>query len=267
MDRSTVKLVKDLLKFNIYVSRRDLGAAAASDLAEVMKSLLEKQDALNMVFAAAPSQQEFLEELCKRDDIDWRRVNAFHMDEYVNLPEDAPQRFGNFLKTRLFDKCPFHSIYYLNGDHGVAEECERYTALLQACPLDIVCLGIGENGHIAFNDPHVADFSDPDWVKEVSLDEVCRQQQVNDGCFRQLDDVPTHALTLTISALKQARYFFCMVPGKTKANAVFHTFMDEISEKVPATCLRLFDNATLYADTDSASALLSFITEEIFNGN
>ena len=256
MDKAIVNIQKDALKIKVYPSRRDLGEAAAAELTELMKSLFAQQAFLNVVFAAAPSQQEFFEALCKRDDIEWHRVNAFHLDEYVNLPADAPQRFGNFLKIRLFDKCPFHSIHYLNGDGGIAEASERYTALLHAYPLDIVCLGIGENGHIAFNDPHTADFNDPDWVKIVSLDEVCRQQQVNDGCFKLLDDVPTHALTLTIPALKQARYFFCMVPGKTKANAVFHTCVDEISERLPATYLRLLDNATLYTDTDSAAVLL-----------
>ncbi len=257
MNHPIETLKKDFLEIKIFETRQELGIVAARDLVNIIKPLFEKQDYINIVFASAPSQQEFLEELYKYDDIEWHRVNAFHMDEYIGLPTDAPQRFGNFLKTRLFDKRPFHSVNYLDGDHGVEEECRRYTELLRKYPIDIVCLGIGENGHIAFNDPHVADFEDPHWVKIVNLDNICRQQQVNDGCFNSFDDVPTHALTLTISALRQARYFLCMVPGYTKSNALFHTYTDEISETVPSTCLRLLSYSTIYADTDSASLLLN----------
>jgi glucosamine-6-phosphate deaminase len=252
-------LKKDFLKIKIFETRRDLGIAAAYDLASIIKPLFEKQDYINIVFASAPSQQEFLEEFCKYNDIEWRRINAFHMDEYLGLPVNAPQRFGNFLKTRLFDKQPFHSVHYLKGDNSIDEECMRYTELLRKYPIDIACLGIGENGHIAFNDPHVADFNDLYWVKKVTLDNICRQQQVNDGCFNRLNDVPPHALTLTISALRQARYFLCMVPGSTKANALFHTYTDKISETVPSTCLRLLNYSTIYADTESASLLLNHV--------
>jgi glucosamine-6-phosphate deaminase len=259
MNHPVETLKKDFLEIKVFGTRRDLGITAAYDLADIIKLLFEKQELINIVFASAPSQQEFLEELCKYDDIEWNRINVFHMDEYLDLPIDAPQRFGNFLKTRLFDQRPFHSVNYLNGDNGIDEECRRYTELLRKYPIDIVCLGIGENGHIAFNDPHVADFNDPHWVKMVNLDNICRQQQVNDGCFNSLNDVPTHALTLTISALRQARYFLCMVPGRTKANALFHTYMDEISETVPSTCLRLLSYSTIYADTGSASVLLDHV--------
>ncbi|MDR2775384.1 MAG: glucosamine-6-phosphate deaminase [Tannerella sp.] len=254
---------KDFLKIKVFETRQDLGTAAAYDLAGIIKPLFEKQEYINIVFASAPSQQEFLEEFCNYDDIEWHRINAFHLDEYLNLPIDAPQRFGYFLKTRLFDKRPFHSVYYLNGDNGTDEECTRYTELLRQYPIDIACLGIGENGHIAFNDPHVADFNDPHWVKTVNLDNICRQQQVNDGCFKSLNDVPPHALTLTISAIRQARYFLCMVPGSTKADALFHTYVDKISETVPSTCLRLLSDSTIYADTESASALLEHVKMRI----
>jgi glucosamine-6-phosphate deaminase len=259
MNHPIKTLKTDSLEIKVFETRQDLGIAAACDLAGIIMPLFKKQEYINIVFASAPSQQEFLEELCKYNPIEWHRINAFHMDEYLDLPVDAPQRFGNFLKTRLFDKRPFHSVNYLNGDSGIQEECKRYTELLRTYPIDLVCLGIGENGHIAFNDPHVADFNDPQWVKTVNLDDICRQQQVNDGCFDRLNDVPTHALTLTVSALRQARYFLCMVPGRTKANALFHTFTDKISETVPSTCLRLLNYSTIYADTDSASVLLDHI--------
>ena len=176
-----------------------------------------------MIFAAAPSQNDFLEALIDDKTIEWERINAFHMDEYIGLGPDDPQGFGNFLKERIFDKVPFKSIFYINGQSdNLQEECERYAELLDSYPVDIVCLGIGENGHIAFNDPHVAHFNDSERVKIVSLDEKCRVQQVHDGCFSTLDRVPMSAFTLTIPALIAAEYMFCMVPSKTKNIAEYY---------------------------------------------
>ena len=232
-----------------------MGVTAAKEAAAVIRDLLAYKSEVNMIFAAAPSQNEFLEALCAEKDIEWQRINVFHMDEYVGLPDNAPQRFGNFLKERIFDKLPFRTVNYLDGNRQPEEECVRYTALLKQYPTDIVCMGIGENGHIAFNDPHVARFDDPAWVKVVDLDEVCRKQQVNDGCFATIDQVPTHALTLTVPALMNGQFLFCMVPAKTKAWAVYHTINDPVSETIPATCLRKHNNAVLYVDTDSAEML------------
>lgn len=245
---------KDCLQVYVFPDRCAMGVFAAADAARSIRKLLSKKQELNMVFAAAPSQNEFLEALCSEKDIDWNRINAFHMDEYVNLPADAPQGFGNFLKERIFGKLPFHSVNYLNGNcSDLEQECERYSALLRQHPVDIVLMGIGENGHIAFNDPHVARFDDPKLVKIVDLDEKCRKQQVNDGCFSNIEKVPTHALTLTIPALMSGKYLFCMVPAKTKAWAVYHTINDPVSESIPATCLRKHEHAALYLDADSAS--------------
>ena len=247
---------KDRLQVHLFPDRRMLGVSAAADVASAMRSLLSQKQELNMIFAAAPSQNEVLAALCEEKDIDWTRVNAFHMDEYVGLPADAPQGFGNFLKERIFGKLPFRSVNYLNGNCADPEqECERYASLLRQYPTDIVCLGIGENGHIAFNDPHVALFNDPKWVKVVDLDEKCRMQQVNDGCFSAIEKVPTHALTLTVPALMNGKYLFCMVPARTKAWAVCHTINDPVSEAIPASCLREHEHATLYIDADSASML------------
>jgi glucosamine-6-phosphate deaminase len=247
---------KDKLRIQIYPTRTEMGMTAAKDVAERIRSLLTHQPEVNMIFAAAPSQNEFLEALCTEKDIDWTRINAFHMDEYVNLPADAPQGFGNFLKERIFGKLPFRSVNYLNCSQPDPEqECERYALLLQQHPIDIVCMGIGENGHIAFNDPHVARFDDPKLVKIVDLDEKCRMQQVNDGCFSSIDKVPLYALTLTVPALMNGRYLFCMVPAKTKAWAVYHTINDPVSDNIPATCLRTHENVVLYVDADSAEML------------
>lgn len=240
----------------IYADRQLMGTSAAAKAAARIRILLAEQELVNIIFAAAPSQNEFLAALVQQPDIDWKRVNAFHMDEYVGLDDAAPQRFGRFLEERIFKKLPFNVVNYLNGNAGTPdEECERYAALLKEFKVDVVCMGIGENSHIAFNDPHVADFSDSVLVKKVTLDEACRQQQVNDGCFATLKDVPVHALTLTVPALMQARYIFCVVPGPTKAQAVKHTLCSEMSERYPATILRTHENAVLFLDKDSASLL------------
>ncbi|WP_080905373.1 glucosamine-6-phosphate deaminase [Parabacteroides sp. Marseille-P3160] len=243
---------KDLLQVRVYESRKEMGEMAAGDVAAAIRALLDSKEEVNIVFAAAPSQNEFLEALSKEKGIEWQRVNAFHMDEYVNLPEEAPQRFGNFLRERIFSRLPFKTVNYINGNNPDQQlECQRYTRLLKQHPIDIVCMGIGENGHIAFNDPHVAKENDPEWIKVVDLEKVCRLQQVNDGCFATLDEVPAYAFTLTIPALMSGEKLFCIVPGRTKAWAVSHTINDPISEAIPATFLRKHENAALYLEPDS----------------
>ena len=247
---------KDKLRIQIYPTRREMGLAAAKEVAGTINNLLTLQPEVNMIFAAAPSQNEFLEELTSMSHINWQKINAFHMDEYLGLPIDASQGFGNFLKKRIFGKLPFRTVNCINGNClNPSEECERYAGLLQQYPIDIVCMGIGENGHIAFNDPHVARFDDPVLVKVIDLDPTCRMQQVNDGCFSSIDEVPSHAITLTVPALMKGRYLFCMVPAQTKAWAVYHTINDPVSEAIPATCLRLHEYATLYIDMDSSLLL------------
>jgi glucosamine-6-phosphate deaminase len=184
------------------------------------------------------------------------------MDEYVKLNKDAPQGFGNFIRDRLWGKVPMKSVNYLNGNSlDLETECVRYTELLKTHPIDIVCLGIGENGHLAFNDPPVADFNDRETVKVVELEERCRQQQVNDGCFKSLDEVPTHALSLTIPALMSGKYLFAMVPGKTKTEAVFNTVTSDIDKQCPATIMREHSHAKLFIDIDSAALLLKSKSE------
>jgi len=246
----------DALQVRVYSDRKEMGAAAALDIKNCMLKLLETKEQLNMIFAAAPSQNEVLAALAGDPEIPWDRVNAFHMDEYIGLSSDTPQGFGNFLRNALFDLAPFRKVNYF--DCAAADpqaECDRYSKLLRENPVDIVVMGIGENGHIAFNDPPVADFHDPYLVKLVALDPVCRQQQVNDGCFANLEQVPTHALTLTVPALMAAQYHFCIVPAPTKARAVEATVRGPIGEGCPATCLRNRPDAVLYLDPDSAALL------------
>lgn len=248
--------LKDKLQVKVFPSRDEMGKQAAKDITQTINTLLESKPVLNMIFAAAPSQQDSLRDLVNDQSIDWTRINAFHMDEYIGLPTNSPQSFGNFLKNHIFSKVSFRNVYYINGsnpDHEV--ECNRYSKLLSENPVDIVCLGIGENGHIAFNDPPVADFNDSKLVKVVELDLVCRQQQVNDKCFVALDRVPTHAFTLTIPALMNGEYMFCVVPAANKAEAVYRTLNDEVSEKCPATILRTKNNVVLYIDNESSTKL------------
>ncbi|WP_028549646.1 glucosamine-6-phosphate deaminase [Paenibacillus sp. UNC451MF] len=247
----------DQLQVHIYDNRALLGTAAASHVAHKMKELLDSKSRIRMVFAAAPSQNEFLQALKSTEGIDWSRVTVFHMDEYIGLAQEAPQRFGTFLRERLFDEVKPGEVHLINSAGDIDEECRRYAELLGAAPIDIVCLGIGENGHIAFNDPPVADFNDPSLVKSVELDLPCRQQQVNDGCFASLQEVPTHALTLTIPALFSGAHLFCMVPGKTKTAAVHRTLNGSISTECPSTILRKHPDCTLYLDPDAYAGDMS----------
>ena len=247
---------KDLLTVNIYDSRDEMGRAAAADIKEKIITLLGEKKEINMIFAAAPSQNEVLYALATDKEIPWNRVNAFHMDEYIGLSADAPQGFGNFLRDHIFGLADFKSVNYIDISAKDADaECERYARLLADNPTDIVVMGIGENGHIAFNDPPVADFNDSKAVKPVQLDEICRNQQVNDGCFAKIEDVPKTAITLTVPTLFKGDYLFCIVPAKTKARAVRATVCDEINEKCPATILRRHERAILYLDGDSSALL------------
>jgi glucosamine-6-phosphate deaminase len=203
------EITKEQLKVKIFETRALMGSAAAEIISDKINELLKTKEYVNIIFASAPSQNEFLAELNKKS-VDWSRINAFHMDEYVGLGIDAPQGFGYFLKERLFDHVSCREVHYLNGiAENMEAECDRYAALLLKYPTDIVCLGIGENTHLAFNDPHVADFNDKEIVKIVDLDEACRLQQVNDGCFDNIDQVPTHALDYHYTCIIQIDLCIC----------------------------------------------------------
>ncbi|MBQ3571846.1 MAG: glucosamine-6-phosphate deaminase [Clostridia bacterium] len=246
----------DKLAVEIYENRVLMGEAAARDIKEKIAELLKSKREINMIFAAAPSQNDVLKALAEDKEIEWNRVNAYHMDEYIGLDKNAPQCFGNFLKDHIFGLAPFKSVNYIDVTAIDPEaEAERYGKILNQNPTDIVVMGIGENGHIAFNDPPVADFNDKRTVKPVKLDEKCRQQQVNDGCFESIEKVPTHAITLTVPTLVRAPYLFCIVPAPTKANAVYETLNGSIDEHCPASILRKHDCAKLYLDNESSKLL------------
>lgn len=254
----TREMTVDKLKVKQYPTRKEMGAAAAVTAEKIIQGLLKENEFINIIFAAAPSQNEFLDALTQSD-IEWNRINAFHMDEYVGIEAAAPQGFANFLRDRIFDKVSMRAVYYINGTAVDAnEECSRYAALLKQFPAHIVFLGIGENTHLAFNDPHVADFNDPLVVKVVDLDEKNRYQQVDPSdpsCFNHIEDVPTYAITLSIPALFKVPYALAIVPGEKKADAIYHTVYSEIQENYPSTILRKHDHAILFIDDKSASRI------------
>lgn len=240
----------------IFENRADMGVAAAERAGKIIKEVIEKNGVANVVFAAAPSQNDMLENLLKQD-IDWTKVRGFHQDEYVGIDASEPAGFGNFLDRAIFKKVPFMELHYLLCDEAESEaKCEAYAELLKKYPIDLILLGIGENGHMAFNDPAVADFNDPKMVKIVELDDVCRQQQVNDGCFATLNDVPKYAMTLTLSFIMSVPHAVCVVPTDRKANAVYNAVNGPVTTECPASILRNHADAGLYLDKAAASKIL-----------
>ncbi len=244
------------LPVHIFDTREQMGVAAAEDAAKIINAVIAKNGVANVVFAAAPSQNEMLENLLKQD-IDWSKVRGFHQDEYIGIDEKEPAGFGNFLRRAIFDRVQFKELHYLLCSADEAEaKCEEYAALLKKYPIDLILLGIGENGHLAFNDPAVADFADPKMIKVVELDDVCRQQQVNDGCFATLNDVPKQAMSLTMSFIMSVPHAICVVPTDRKANAVYNALNGPVTTACPASILRQHTDAGLYLDKDSASKIL-----------
>lgn len=248
-------LMVEKLPVSVFATRAEMGKAAAEDAAKRINKIIAEKGEANVVFAAAPSQNELLETLLSLD-VDWTKVRAFHQDEYIGIDDSEPAGFGNFLRRAIFDKVSFKEIHYLLCAKEEAEKkCEEYSALLEKYHADLIFLGMGENGHMAFNDPPVADFNDPKTIKIVELDSICRQQQVNDGCFATFDDVPTHAMTLTLSYIMSIPEAICVVPTIRKADAVHDALLGPVSTACPASILRTHSSAALYLDKDSASRI------------
>ena len=234
----------------------EMARLAATEASDVLREATAARGEANVMLATGNSQLVFLGELVQQPDLAWDRVRAFHMDEYVGLPRSHPASFQRYMRERVASLVPVKEFHYLQGDTGDAEaEARRYEDLLRAYPLDLCCAGIGENGHLAFNDPPVADFDDPRAVKIVALEPESRRQQVGEGHFATIDDVPTHAITVTIPALLRAHRVLVIVPEARKAKAVVRTLTDPVSTACPATILRTRSNATLYLDADSAADL------------
>lgn len=241
----------DLLQIKVFASRTEMGEAAGKAVSDRIRFLFDQQEIVRMIFAAAPSQNELLTYLSKDKSINWQRIDVFHMDEYLGLPTGAPQRFSSFLADHLFAEVKPRTVNLIDDAESIENALFTYAELLNEAPIDIVCLGIGENGHIAFNDPPVADFNDPKFIKQVILDDACRQQQVNDGCFPIFNAVPKSALTLTIPTLMAGKYLYCVVPGKTKNKAIKEVLTGEITIACPASILRKHENCILFTDTDA----------------
>ncbi|MHC8509061.1 MAG: 6-phosphogluconolactonase [Rhodospirillales bacterium] len=231
--------------------RAGMAAAAAADAAAVIREALAAKGNARVVLAAGVSQTEILAALAAAPDIDWGRVTAFHMDEYIGLPEGAPQRFAVWLDEQIFLRLPFKEVHRMSPDPNPETEIRRYAGLLAEAPVDLVCLGIGVNGHIAFNDPPVADFDDPHDIKIVEMDAVCRQQQVDDGGFAAIEDVPKTAVTLTVPRLLRAARLVCTVPGAHKRPAVGVALSGPIETACPASILRRQENCALYLDSEA----------------
>lgn len=235
----------------VFPDKETTGIAAGKAVEACIVKLQKTQHIVRIIFAAAPSQDSMLRYLTNSDAIDWNRVAAFNMDEYLGLKPNAPQLFSAYLENALFSKVDIKSRNTIHSDNGVPSELERYAKLLMADPIDIVCLGIGENGHIAFNDPPVADFNDPEIIKVVELDDACRWQQVNDGCFGTLKEVPQKAITLTIPTLLKGENLFCVVLGPNKSNAVKDTLLGPLSTSCPASILTKHSNCSYFFDEDA----------------
>lgn len=252
----TKTLQIDQLPVAIYPSNAALGAAAAQAAREIIRAAIAARGAAYIILATGNSQLTFLHTLRELDGIDWAKVTIFHMDEYVGIDPTHPASFPLFLRQHIIDQVKpgkFHPVPNQAAD--VEAACREYEALLRAQPLDLVAMGWGENGHIAFNDPPYADFDDPVWVKVLPLAEASRRQQVGEGHFPTIDAVPTHAITLTVPALLAPKHILCIVPEARKAEAVRACLTLPVSEERPGSILRTVSHVRLYLDTDSAALL------------
>jgi glucosamine-6-phosphate deaminase len=250
--------VYDALHVRVADDTGEMADDAAAAAAQALRQALDARGEANVMLATGNSQLAFLDALLRIPGLEWERVRAFHMDEYVGLPSSHPASFRRYMRERVAARAPFLEFHYLNGDAPDPQaEADRYAALLRAHPLDMCCAGIGENGHLAFNDPPVADFEDAADVKVVALESASRRQQVGEGHFASLDEVPSHAITVTIPALLRAARVLVIVPEARKADPVHEALYGPVSTTCPASVLRRCANATLFLDSESSARLES----------
>ncbi len=244
------------MKIEVHPNRAAAGAAAAHAAAETLLELRKTRDSIGVIFATGASQLDMLEALTRISDLPWGRVAGFHMDEYVGISADHPASFRRYLREKLTQKVAMKEFFEVDGSAPDPEQtCRDYAERLGSADPQLCLLGIGENGHLAFNDPPVADFHDPRDVKIVRLDAVCRQQQTAEGWFPQVEDVPDEAITLTIPALLRVPKLIVSVPGRRKAEIMRRTIEERISTACPATILRTHPDVTVYLDEDSSAEL------------
>ena len=246
----------DSLPVRVFTSQDDMATAAAVEVNEYLCGVIADRGSAAAILATGNSQIQFLEKLVAIGEVDWSKVTLFHMDEYLGLDGDHSASFRRYMRERVEQKVQPAAFHYLEGDAlEPIKECRRYADLLASQPIDLCCLGVGENGHIAFNDPPVANLNDPEMVKIVQLDDVCRQQQHGEGHFPTFDSVPQYALTLTVPALCQAKKMVCLCPETRKAQAAKDALHGPISTVCPASHLRTQPQCVLYLDNGSASLL------------
>lgn len=251
------QLAEGQVNVRVFADKETMGATAAEFAAECLRQALVERGEASIILATGASQVEFLGAFRRMAGVDWGRVTAFHLDEYLGMSAGHPASFRRYLCKRLFDYVPFDAVHLLAGDAAdPIQECRRYASLLAERTIDVACIGIGENAHLAFNDPP-ADFDTSDLVHIVTLDEACRRQQVGEGHFATIEDVPRKALSLTIPAILSARTISCVVPDRRKAEAVRCALEGPIVPECPASALRRHPNCYLYLDIGSASALSS----------
>jgi glucosamine-6-phosphate deaminase len=248
------------MKLEIHASKKAAGSAAARAAAETLKELEEARKEIGVIFATGASQLEMLHALTSLPDLPWKKVHGFHLDEYLGIDENHPASFRRYLRENLTERVPMGEFYAIDGSSSDSDLVrQKYVQELNAADPQLCLLGIGENGHLAFNDPSEANFSDPDAMKVVTLDTACRQQQLAEGWFGKFEDVPEQALTLTIPTMLKVPKLIVSVPGIRKAQSVRRTLGDPISTACPATILRLHPDVTIYLDQESASALNGFV--------
>lgn len=249
--------VKDKLNIRVYNTDAEMGGAAAEFVSRQLQTIIKEKGGANLILATGTSQFSFLNAFKNIPTVDWSRITVFHLDEYTVIDSSHPASFRRYLRERILDEVQPKKVYYLNGDAADLDlEIERYERLLKQHPTDLACIGIGENGHVAFNDPPVADFNDPYLVKIVELDTKCRLQQVNEGWFKNMDEVPARALSLTIPAIMRSGIISCVVPDQRKAEAVSHTLNGPVSTDCPASILRTHSRAILFLDRPAASGFM-----------
>jgi glucosamine-6-phosphate deaminase len=258
--RSGVAMTRtvDMLRVVALPSREAVGAEAADYVAGRLRDLMTSQARVRVAFGAAASQTEFLDSLARADALDWSRIDAFQLDDYVGLPRGDSRTFASWLDRHIFSRVHPGRVEILDGSVAdPAIECRRYGALIADGGLDLALVGVGENGHVAFNEPLVADVDDPEIVKLVELDEMSRLQQVRDGEFRIITAVPQRALSLTMSAILGSRAVSAVVPGEFKAAALTSLLDGPISPECPGSALRRHPDAVLFADA-AALSLVKF---------
>ena len=244
------------MKVNVYDNNILMGQAASDFVTEKLAAAIEQNGKANLILATGASQFQFIDAFKKEPAVDWSKITVFHMDEYKDMSDQHPASFRKYLRERILNEVKPAEVYYMKGDaENIDEELNRYENLLKNNPVDVACIGIGENGHIAFNDPPVADFNDPRLVKVVELDDACRRQQMGEGWFKTFEDVPTHALSLTIPAIMNCKAISCVVPDKRKADAIYKTLNNPVDTACPATILRTHPDTAVFLDPNSASKL------------